>query len=201
MHLKEIPFVCVDLETTGLSLETSKIVEIGAVKFYPWERDIDTFECLVNPKINIPEEVIRIHGITDYMVRKSPYIEDVLPDFLNFIGDCPLIAHNADFDFAFLSKCCTENNTEAPSNAIFDTLRIAQKSVPIRHHNLSSLYYFFGLIVEGKRHRGLTDAIIAARVFELCVDRLGINTYDELAASHPDIKFRDYVNTKVNTLF
>ena len=201
MHLRNIPFVCVDLETTGLSLEKSRIVEIGAVKFYPWEKDIDTFECLVNPKINIPEEVIRIHGITDYMVKGSPYIEEVMPDFIDFIGDCPLVAHNADFDFAFLSKCCTALDMGQPSNQIFDTLRIAKKSVPINHHNLSSLYYFFGLIVEGKRHRGLTDAIIAARVFELCVDRMGINTYDELIKSHPDIKFSDYTNVKENTLF
>ncbi|AEJ19177.1 PolC-type DNA polymerase III [Gracilinema caldarium] len=95
-------FIAFDTETTGLEPKTDKIVEIGAVKF---DRlgIIGRFSVLINPGIPMPAEAARVNGITDEMLRKQPPIEEVLPDFLRFIGKGILVAHNAPFDVSFIN--------------------------------------------------------------------------------------------------
>jgi DNA polymerase-3 subunit epsilon len=95
-------FIAFDTETTGLEPKTDKIVEIGAVKFDRLGM-IGRFSVLINPGIPMPAEAARVNGITDEMLRQQPPIEEVLPDFLRFIGQGILVAHNAPFDVSFIN--------------------------------------------------------------------------------------------------
>jgi DNA polymerase-3 subunit epsilon len=95
-------FIAFDTETTGLEPKTDKIVEIGAVKFDRLGL-IGRFSVLINPGIPMPAEAARVNGITDEMLRKQPPLEEVLPDFLRFIGKGILVAHNAPFDVSFIN--------------------------------------------------------------------------------------------------
>ena len=98
-------YVVFDLETTGFSSIKDKIIEIGAVKV---ENGVitDKFSTFVNPKVPIPFEITNLTGITDDMVMEAPDIETILPQFLEFVGDAVLVAHNASFDVSFIEQNC-----------------------------------------------------------------------------------------------
>jgi DNA polymerase-3 subunit epsilon len=104
-------FVVFDLETTGLDPKKDKIVEIGAVKF-DQHGLIARFSVLINPGIPMPFAASQVNHITDEMLNGKPSLQDVLPDFIRFIDDAILVAHNSQFDSSFineaLSKCYTE---------------------------------------------------------------------------------------------
>ena len=89
-------YVVFDLETTGFSSVKDKIIEIGAVKVVEG-RITERFSTFVNPKRPIPFEITQLTGISDQMVMDAPDIESVLPDFMEFVGDAVLVAHNAGF--------------------------------------------------------------------------------------------------------
>ena len=102
MNLDEVIFTIFDFETTGLSpLLGDEIVEIGAIKVCEGEI-IGTYHSLINPGRDIPPEVTAINKITNEMVINAPSLLEKLPEFLDFIGENVLVAHNAPFDFSFL---------------------------------------------------------------------------------------------------
>ena len=97
-------FVFIDLETTGLDDKKEKIIEVGAIRVDANLNKIAEYHTLVNPHKKIPYDVtILTHGLDDEMVKDAPTIDKVEADIVAFIGDCPLIAHNAGFEKAFLS--------------------------------------------------------------------------------------------------
>lgn len=100
-------FVAFDLETTGLDPKKEKIVEIGAVKF-DRRGPIARYSVLINPGIAMPAEASRINGITDVMLAGKPTLDEVLPDFIRFIGNAALVAHNAPFDCSFVDAALAE---------------------------------------------------------------------------------------------
>ena len=117
-------FVVVDLETTGLNPETDKIIELSAIKYK--NREIESkFSTLINPKIHISPKITEITDINDDMVKNSPYIENILPSFAEFVGDLPLVAHNARFDIQFLN-CILKKRGGFIDNEIIDTLSISR---------------------------------------------------------------------------
>jgi DNA polymerase-3 subunit alpha (Gram-positive type) len=93
-------FVAFDIETTGLSPNLDRIIELGAVK-YQDGKVVETFNELISPGIPLPPESIEVHGITEDMLEGMPPVEEVLPHFLKFVGDGILVAHNAKFDTGF----------------------------------------------------------------------------------------------------
>lgn len=95
-------FTAFDLETTGLYPEKDAIVEIGAIKFDK-RGPVGRYSVLVDPGFPMPKEAGRINGISDAMLKGKPGLDEVLPDFLNFIQDTILIAHNASFDVSFIN--------------------------------------------------------------------------------------------------
>ncbi len=98
-------FVAFDLETTGLSSRTDRIIEIGAVIMKNGQ-EIDRFQTFVDPKLTLDRKIVDLTGITDDMLRGAPEIEEVLPKFLEFVGDRVLVAHNSDFDTGFIRAEC-----------------------------------------------------------------------------------------------
>ena len=121
-------FVAFDLETTGLSSRTDRIIEIGAVILKNGQ-EIDRFQTFVDPEQKLDRKIIDLTGITDDMLVGAPKIEEVLPKFLDFIGDRVLVAHNSDFDTGFIRAECARLGYEYNYTAA-DTLILSQNLLP-----------------------------------------------------------------------
>lgn len=157
-----VSFVVFDFETTGIG-KTEKITEIGAVR-YEYGEKVGEFSRLVNPGRPIPPFVQQLTGITDEMVAGEPGIETLLPLFLDFAGDLPLIAHNAPFDCGFLFREA-EALGIAIKNPVVDTLRLARKVFPgLACYKLSYLTDYF-CIAQEEAHRACCDADATARLY------------------------------------
>ena len=100
-------FIAFDLETTGLSSRTDKIIEIGAVLLRNG-KEVDRFQTFVDPGRRLDKKIVDLTGITDQMLQGAPSIAEVMPKFLEFCGDRVLVAHNADFDTGFVRAACYE---------------------------------------------------------------------------------------------
>ncbi|MCP4684413.1 MAG: WYL domain-containing protein, partial [bacterium] len=165
--LQTLDFVAFDTETTGLWAPANRIVEVGAVKFRLGQPRIEQFQALVNPERKIPAETIRIHGITDSMVRQSETIEPVIARFLEFCGtDSVLIAHNAMFDIGFVGCEADRVGIELPENLILDTVDICRKYRPgLDSYSLLALVREFK-IDRSQNHRAADDAAQVWKLFE-----------------------------------
>jgi DNA polymerase III subunit alpha, Gram-positive type len=164
-------FIAFDTETTGLYPGFDQIVEIAACRFRNGEV-IDTFTTLVNPGREIPADATDIHGITNEMVSDAPSGLEAVQQFLKYIGNDPLLAHNAPFDERFISFNCHRYNIQAPPNKIYDTLQLARRLFPeLKSHGLASLTGIFKIKHEVK-HRSLPDVMGTRGVFVECVERL-----------------------------
>ena len=117
-------FVAFDLETTGLSSRTDRIIEIGAV-ILKEGKEIDRFQTFVDPERPLERKIVELTGITDEMLQGAPKIEEVLPRFLDFIGGRVLVAHNSDFDTGFIRAECERQGYEYNFTAA-DTLILSQ---------------------------------------------------------------------------
>ena len=174
-------FIVFDIETTGLSFKHDKITEIGAVKICNNEF-IDRFSALINPEIKIPTKIVELTGITDEMVRDKPTIEGVLPEFIEFIGDAPLVAHNASFDVSFIKENCNKLKLEF-NNTIVDTLSLSRILVPkLKRYKLNVLAKHFNIKLEN-HHRAVDDAVATGELFINLVSILkdkGMNSLDEV---------------------
>jgi len=121
-------FVAFDLETTGLSSRTDRIIEIGAVVLKNGQ-EIDRFQTFVDPERKLDRKIVDLTGITDEMLAGAPKIEEVLPKFLDFIGNRVLVAHNSDFDTGFIRAECLRLGYEYHYTAA-DTLILSQNLLP-----------------------------------------------------------------------
>lgn len=157
-------FVVVDLETTGLDYKLDRILEIGAVRLQDGQVTGE-FQALIDPEIPLREANVAFHGISAELVAGAPKLIDVLPAFLDFIGDAPLVAHNAQFDMNFLAYHAGETLGVTLSNAGIDTLSIAREVFP--REKALSLERLLELFDEPPRplHRALEDARALASVF------------------------------------
>lgn len=159
-------YVVFDLETTGFKTPGDEIVEIAAVKCGPKGDIIDSFEALVKPGCKIGYGASQTHGITDWMVRDCPPMRDVLPEFLAFAGDCPLVGHNIrTFDMRFLDDACRRAGRPVMGNDIFDTLPLARKMLGSNTAcGVEALVEHFGL-EKRHAHRAMPDVLMENDVF------------------------------------
>ena len=167
--------VVFDLETTGLSAWGDEIIEIGAIKILGNEIDEkNTFHSLVNPKRLIPPEATAISGITNDMVKNAPPIDEVLPKFLDFVGDAYWVAHNARFDMYFIMKHLMQMKVKRQIE-VYDTVIFSRRAFPgEQRHNLDILCQRLSLTFDPKtRHRSMTDVELTAKAFVLLRERLG----------------------------
>ena len=173
--------VVFDIETTGLSVTTCRITEIGAVKVKNGEV-IDTFNTFVNPEIPIPPFISEKTHITDDMVKDAPKIAEALSDFLAFIGDHLLVAHNANFDIGFI-RAASEECGYPFKNPYLDTLALSRFLSPKeRKHTLDAVADRYGL-GDFNHHRACDDAEMLGKIYCKMVEQLeedGIHTYLEV---------------------
>lgn len=164
-------YVVFDLETTGFNRENCRIIEIGAVKVVNGEI-VDTFNQLINPQQKLPKKIIEITNITDDMLTDMPLLPDVLPKFIEFVGDSILVAHNAEFDMGFYehySKLVCGFNVQNP---YLCTLQLSRALFPkLGRHNLAAISRHLGVSLEN-HHRACDDAAALSDIFNKCIDIL-----------------------------
>ena len=171
VSVHDVTFVALDFETTGLYPERDSIIEFGAVRFQG--RDLlGSFEALVTPATEYTAEAMAISGITAEMLAGKPGIERVMPDFLTFLGDAVLVAHNAPFDVGFLRATLQRLGLPALANKIVDTQVLSQKALP-RQKSYSLQNLARALSIEsGNAHRALDDARTCMKLFWACVEAM-----------------------------
>ena len=163
-------FVVFDLETTGFSNKNDKITEIGAVKVKNFEI-VDRFNELINPEKDISYKVQELTGITNDLIKDKPTIEEILPRFMEFIGDSVLVAHNAEFDIGFINQKCKEMNIEFKNKSV-DTLMLARILLPhLKRFKLNNLTKELGVPLHN-HHRAVDDAAATAQIFIKFLDML-----------------------------
>ncbi|MBV8056121.1 MAG: GIY-YIG nuclease family protein [Deltaproteobacteria bacterium] len=180
--LDQADFVVVDLETAGGRPAPGAIIEIGAYRMRG-RQILEPFQNLVKPRMRIPRFVARLTSISDEMVAAAPPIEEVLPRFRTFLGDAVMVAHNAQFDHAFLDFEFRRLFGIGLLNPVLCTLRMARRLLPsIRRRRLELLAEHFGLSTAG-RHRGLGDARMVAELLSILLEiasQMGLNRLDRL---------------------
>ncbi len=157
-----------DLETTGTDIFRSEIVEIAAVKVHLKGddiRELGHFHSLIRPNKPVPASAQAIHGISDDDVRDAPHATEIIPGFLDFIGDAPLAGHNIDsFDLPILKRYAGELLNRVVQNLTLDTLPLSRRLFPDEPHRLTVLAEKFG-IDTGTAHRALDDVRTNIEVF------------------------------------
>ena len=158
-------YMVIDIETTGLDVNCAEIIEVAAAKV---EEGIivKKFTSLIKPEKEINAFITDLTGITNEMVATAPTAENVLQDFVNFIGSGLIIGHNVNFDINFLYDNCQEKIGYTFSNDFLDTLRLSRMLFgKERQHKLSDLIKRFGIgqVVE---HRALGDVLQTQRCYE-----------------------------------
>lgn len=172
MDLNEMTFVIFDFETTGMSpIYGDRICEIGAVKVKGKET-LGQIDTLINPQRSISPGATAINGITDEMVADAPLIQEVLPEFLKFIEDAVLVAHNVRFDLSFLAAAVYEQQWDPLPNFLIDTLTLSRKLYAgYSRHSLDELRYRFQIFYPGV-HRGLGDSLTTRDVLWIFLEEI-----------------------------
>lgn len=156
-------YIVFDIETTGLNPLINRITEIGAAKVINGEI-VEVFNELINPEVLIPNNIVRLTGITNTLVRDMPTIADILPEFIEFCEDYPIIGHNILFDFSFIKINAIKSNMKFEKNAI-DTLLLSKMFLSnLRSKSLSSMCNHYSIVRENE-HRALDDAIATYKLF------------------------------------
>ena len=185
--LEDATYCVLDLETTGISITTEKITEVGIMKVKNGEV-IDEFEIFVNPEKPIPQRVVEVTNITDEMVKDAETIDKVFPKILEFVGDSIIVAHNASFDVGFLKYNAKLLGYEF-NNTYIDTLPLAKDLFPdLKKYKLGKIADSLGIEVD-VAHRALADVDTTVKVFNVMLKKLkdkGINTVDEIDSATKD---------------
>lgn len=162
-------YVVFDTETTGLKDQVDQIIEIGALKVIDNEV-VEEFDVLINPETEIPEIITEITGITQEMVVQEKTIAEVLPKFLEFVGDLPVVCHNAPFDIGFINANLKRFNLESFENQAIDTVELARIFIPQAYnYKLETLKKYFHL--EYGSHRSVDDCKTTNYIYQECKKR------------------------------
>ena len=186
--MREIVF---DTETTGLSpLNGDRLVEIGCVELINRVETGRTFHAYFNPGRPMPSEAEAVHGLSDRFLSDKPLFEERCEDLLEFIGESPLVAHNASFDFGFLNhELGSCGRPTVCSSRMVDTLVLARQKFPGAKHSLDALCTRFGVDRSLRvKHGALIDAQLLAQVYvELTGGRqIGLTLVAELIESESE---------------
>lgn len=165
-------FIAFDIETTGFLPKVDQIVEIAAVRFTDG-RPSEAFSTLVNPKVLIPPGAMKVHGITDEMVKNSPLIDEALEKFASFCASDVMVAHNAPFDVEFIKADIEKHEASAPRGLILDSCAMARKVIQgAPNYKLGTLVSFLQIPVDGNFHRAEADARFCGQVFAHMLQRI-----------------------------
>jgi len=159
--------IILDTETTGLSAEKDRIVEIACVELNNYIPTNNIFHTFINPEIKVSTDAFRVHGYSDEFLSTKPKFKDIAQDFINFIKDKKLIIHNADFDLGFLNNEFKRLNLKPIlKSEVIDTLQIARSKFPGTGNSLDALCKRFKINIElREKHSALLDCQLLSKVY------------------------------------
>jgi DNA polymerase-3 subunit epsilon len=160
--------IVLDTETTGFKPEEGhKIIEIGALELKGGLRTGEYYHVYINPERDVPQEAYNVHGISSQFLKDKPIFNHIARDFLEFIGESPIIIHNAKFDMKFLNyELNLVNKPTINFNQAIDTLIMARKKYPGSPASLDALCKRFNIDLSGRdKHGALLDSELLADVY------------------------------------
>jgi DNA polymerase-3 subunit epsilon len=198
--LEQMREIVLDTETTGLSPDDGhRLVEVGAIELVERVATGRRFHAWVNPGRPMPREAEAVHGLTDSFLADKPAFATIAVELMAFLGDSPLVAHNAAFDARFLAfELESAGHAPPPASQWVDTLEIARRRFPGAKHSLDALCARFGIDLSARgMHGALIDAQLLAEVYvELTGGRqigLDLATASLMPAQAPQPVIRDAV--------
>ena len=189
-------FVAFDIETTGLNAQNDRITEIGAIRF-SGGNVLDTFTTFVNPERHIPAEITQLTGIRDSDVADAPSEEEAIRRFIAYVGDRPLVAHNAHFDVGFVTAAALRRGLRF-TPVFLDTLALSQTLLPeLKRFKLDTVSNHLRL-PQFNHHRATDDAMVVARIMEKFLPMLrnhGAVTIDDIETVCRGLRRSDVAKT------
>lgn len=177
-----VPFAAVDLETTGSTPPDDRIIEIGAKKVHGFRLG-ESYGKFVNPGRRLPPFISRLTGISEKDLNNVPAAADILPGFIDYLGESVIVAHSAAFDYKFLCVEAEETIGVSLNNYVLCTCKLARRILYfLPSKGLDAITHFLGITVNG-RHRAFGDAEATAKVlivFLRYLDDMGIKTLGEV---------------------
>jgi DNA polymerase-3 subunit epsilon len=163
--MREIVF---DTETTGFEpADGHRIVEIGCVELVDHFPTGNSFQAYLNPEREVPMESQRVHGLSNEFLADKPFFAAVAEAFLEFIGDAPLVIHNASFDIKFINaELARTGHPPIQLSRAIDTIEIAKRKIPGARYSLDELCKRFGIdLTQRSKHGALLDAELTAQLY------------------------------------
>jgi DNA polymerase-3 subunit epsilon len=160
--------IVLDTETTGFEpADGHRIVEIGCVELMDHFPTGNSYHCYLNPERDMPAEAEKVHGLSATFLSDKPLFSAVAAEFLDFLGDAPLVIHNAAFDLKFLNAEFTRiNGVLIPAGRAIDTIEMAKMKFPGARYSLDELCKRFSIdLTERSKHGALLDAELLAQVY------------------------------------
>ena len=159
--------IILDTETTGLDpLRGDRLVEIGCVEILNRMPTGQTFHRHLNPERDMPAEAFAVHGLSSEFLADKPLFAHLVDEFLEFVGDAPLVIHNASFDIGFLNAELERVGRPRLVNAYVDTVSVARKKFPGQRASLDALCERFGIDNSSRtKHGALLDSELLAEVY------------------------------------
>ena len=153
--------IVLDTETTGISpRDGHRVIEIGALELMHHLPTGKKLHIYINPERDIDDGAVAVHGLTNAFLSDKPLFAEIVDKFLSFIGDAPLVIHNASFDMGFINAELDKiQHPTLPMNRAIDTLAIARKKFPGAQANLNALCRRFEI---DNSHRDLHGALVDA---------------------------------------
>lgn len=163
-------YTIIDIETTGIDPKIDKIIELAALKVRNNEI-IDSYSKLINPGVEIDLFISNLTGITNDMIENAPCIENVIEEFLNFIGEDTIIGHNVNFDINFIYDTALFLLDRYLSNDFIDTLRISRNYISSENYKLKTLATLFNIDYTNA-HRSLKDCHITFELYNILKEKI-----------------------------
>lgn len=208
--------VALDTETTGLNAKKDRIIELACVEMYDRMPSGKVMNILINPglddngeQVHITQETSRIHGRTDEDVKDKPTFDMILPEFMDFIQDSPLVIHNAPFDIGFLNasieRACIKKGEPVfrLKNNIVDTLAIARKQRPRAQNSIDALCRFYKIDLSSRtKHEALIDTMLLVKVYRKLYEvNESLDLFSIASKQNDELIKREYrASRKIETL-
>lgn len=165
--------VILDTETTGLSADKDRIVEIACIELNNYIPTKNIFHTFINPEIKVSADAFNVHGYSDEFLSNKPKFKEIVKNFLGFIKDKKLVIHNADFDLGFLNNELRRLNVKPILKSdVVDTLQIARSKFPGVGNSLDALCKRYKINVEAReKHSALVDCHLLSKVYIELIDK------------------------------
>jgi DNA polymerase-3 subunit epsilon len=165
--------VILDIETTGLSADKDRIVEIACIELSNHIPTKNIFHTFINPETKVSADAFSVHGYSDEFLSNKPKFKEIVKNFLDFIKDKKLVIHNADFDLGFLNNELRRLNVKPILKSdVVDTLQIARSKFPGVGNSLDALCKRYKINVEAReKHSALVDCHLLSKVYIELIDK------------------------------